>query len=49
MFLARLLMVYGIEAPEVLRQMADEPDRLAAAPESREVPPEPGTARPTRQ
>ena len=29
MFLARLLMVYGTEAPDVLRRMADELEWLA--------------------
>jgi hypothetical protein len=47
-FLARLLIVHGDDAPEVLRRMADELEELAAEMESEEVPREPGAARPTR-
>ena len=46
-FLARLLIVYRTDSPEVLRRSANEPKGLAEV-ESEEVPQESGAARPTR-
>ena len=41
-FLARLLIVHGSDAPGVLRRMADELEGLVADLESEEMPPAPG-------
>jgi hypothetical protein len=47
-FLARLLMVHGDDAPEVLRRMADELHELTAELETEEAPTEPRAAKPAR-
>jgi hypothetical protein len=47
-FLARLLIVYGTDAPDLLRNMADELEELAEELGAEESRSEPGAARPTR-
>jgi hypothetical protein len=46
-FLASLLITFGSAAPDVLRQMADELDGLAAEMNSDDVPTEPGAHEPS--